>query len=345
MHFRSKIPATVLTGFLGAGKTSTIRHILQNTAGLRLALIINEFGDLGVDGEIIKGCGIPECRDENVVELANGCICCTVADDFIPAMDELISRADPPDHIIIETSGLALPKPLVKAFNWPEVRSKVTVDGVVAVVDGPAVTAGLLTASEKPPEEGLSDNGRQDHENPIEELFEEQLGSADIVLINKTDLIDKHGLAKAVQIVKSAARPNAKVINTAYGRVDTKVLLGLEATAENDLETRLSHHDGMDHSHNHDEFESFSIRLGVLPSAKTLQQRIGRLVENHDILRIKGFAAIEKKPLRFVIQGVGTNLSFYYDRPWKSGEDCHTELVVIGLHGLDEVAIHTELAG
>ena len=143
MHFRSKIPATVLTGFLGAGKTSTIRHILQNTAGLRLALIINEFGDLGVDGEIIKGCGIPECRDENVVELANGCICCTVADDFIPAMDELISRADPPDHIIIETSGLALPKPLVKAFNWPEVRSKVTVDGVVALVDGPAVTANL----------------------------------------------------------------------------------------------------------------------------------------------------------------------------------------------------------
>jgi len=344
MHFRSKIPATVLTGFLGAGKTSTIRHILQNTAGLRLALIINEFGDLGVDGEIIKGCGIPECRDENVVELANGCICCTVADDFIPAMDELITRADPPDHIIIETSGLALPKPLVKAFNWPEVRSKVTVDGVVALVDGPAVTAGFLTANKKPAEAGLSDNGRQDHENPMEELFEEQLGSADIVLINKTDLIDKHGLAKAVQIVKSAARPNAKVINTAYGRVDTKVLLGLEATAENDLETRPSHHDGIDHSHNHDEFESFSIRLGVLPSAKTLKQRIGRLVENHDILRIKGFAAIEKKPLRFVIQGVGTNLSFYYDRPWKSGEDCHTELVVIGLHGLDEVAIHTELA-
>ncbi len=345
MHFRSKIPATVLTGFLGAGKTSTIRHILQNTAGLRLALIINEFGNLGVDGEIIKGCGIPECQDENVVELANGCICCTVADDFVPAMNGLISRADPPDHIIIETSGLALPKPLVKAFNWPEVRSKVTVDGVVALVDGPAVTAGLFTASDKPPEEGLSSAGKQDHENPLEELFEEQLGSADIVLINKTDLMDKNELSKSVRIVKNTARPNALVIKTAYGRVDTKVLLGLAATAENDLETRISHHDGLDHSHTHDEFESFSIRLGALPSAKILENRIRQVVKKHDILRIKGFAAIEKKPLRFVIQGVGTNLSFYYDRPWKSGEDCHTELVVIGLHGLDTVAIHSELAG
>lgn len=345
MRLKSKIPATVLTGFLGAGKTSTIRHILQNSAGTRLALIINEFGDLGIDGEIIKGCGISECQDENVVELANGCICCTVADDFIPAMNGLISRSDPPDHIIIETSGLALPKPLVKAFNWPEVRSKVTVDGVVVLVDGPAVTAGSFTASDKPFEEGLSGDGKLDHENPIEELFEEQLGSADIVLINKTDLMGKHELVKAMQIVESTARPNAKIINTVYGRVDTQLLLGLEATAEKHLETRLSHHDEMEHSHTHDEFESFSIRLGVLPSAKAFEQRIKQLVKNHDILRVKGFAAIEKKSLRFVIQGVGTNLSFYYDRFWKSGEDCHTELVVIGLRGLDKAAILTELAG
>ena len=114
-----KIPATIVTGFLGAGKTTLIRHLLENAGGRRLALIINEFGDVGVDGEILRACGIESCPEENIVELANGCLCCTVADDFVPAIEALLARAAPPEHIIIETSGLALPKPLVKAFDWP----------------------------------------------------------------------------------------------------------------------------------------------------------------------------------------------------------------------------------
>ena len=138
----AKTPVTIVTGFLGSGKTTLIRHVLAHAHGRRLALIINEFGDVGVDGEILKSCGANSCPEENIVELANGCICCTVADDFAPAIAQLLAREPKPEHIIVETSGLALPKPLVKAFDWPSIRSRLTVDGVIAVVDGAAVASG-----------------------------------------------------------------------------------------------------------------------------------------------------------------------------------------------------------
>lgn len=131
-----RVPCTVITGFLGAGKTTLVRNLIENTKGKRLAVIVNEFGDVGIDGDILKGCGIDTCPEENIVELANGCICCTVADDFVPALDQILARQPKVDHILIETSGLALPKPLIQAFQWPSVKSRVTVDGVVAVVDG-----------------------------------------------------------------------------------------------------------------------------------------------------------------------------------------------------------------
>ena len=173
MATNGKIPATVITGFLGAGKTSSIRHLLATANGRRLALIINEFGDLGVDGEILKGCGIEDCGEEDVVELANGCICCTVADDFLPTIQALLDRPDPPDHIVIETSGLALPKPLVKAFAWPEVRTRTTVDGVITVIDGPAVADGLFASDPVALSQQREADDQLDHDTPLEELFEE----------------------------------------------------------------------------------------------------------------------------------------------------------------------------
>ena len=114
----AKIPVTVITGFLGAGKTTLIRHLMTNAGGRRLAVLVNEFGTVGVDGDILKSCAIEDCPAENIVELANGCICCTVADDFIPTIEALMALPTRPDHILIETSGLALPKPLLKAFDW-----------------------------------------------------------------------------------------------------------------------------------------------------------------------------------------------------------------------------------
>src|SRR3954468_24005568 len=140
----ARIPCTIVTGFLGAGKTTLTRHVLANAGGRRLAVIVNEFGDVGIDGEILKGCGDAACPEENIVELANGCLRCTVADEFVSALDVILAMEPKVEHIVIETSGLALPKPLVQAFHWPSIKNRVTVDGVVAVVDGAALAAGRV---------------------------------------------------------------------------------------------------------------------------------------------------------------------------------------------------------
>src|ERR1700680_4576992 len=142
----ARVPCTIVTGFLGAGKTTRIPPPWANAQGRRLAVIVNEFGDVGIDGDLLKGCGDAACPEENIVELANGCLCCTVADEFVPALDGILARRPAVEHIVIETSGLALPKPLVQAFNWPAIKSRVTVDGVVAVIDGAALADGRVAA-------------------------------------------------------------------------------------------------------------------------------------------------------------------------------------------------------
>ncbi len=343
MTHHQKIPATVITGFLGAGKTSTIRHILATAKGKRLALIINEFGDLGVDGEILKSCGIAGCADGDVVELANGCLCCTVADDFIPTIEALLDRPEPPDHIVIETSGLALPKPLVKAFNWPEIRTRVTVDGVITLIDGPAVAAGRFAADPDAVEAQRRADDTLDHENPLEELFEEQLGSADLVVVNKTDLLDEAALARVSDAVARHLRPLVKQLRACHGAIDASVLLGLGAAAEDDLDSRPSHHDD-GAEHNHDDFTSFALELGELDRPETLLARLEPVIAAHDILRVKGFAAVSGKAMRLVVQGVGGRIQHYYDRDWRPGETRATRLVVIGTAGLDEGAVRGALA-
>lgn len=338
----NKIPATVITGFLGAGKTSTIRHLLETSRGKRLALIINEFGDLGVDGEIVKGCGIENCEEDAILELPNGCICCTVADDFIPTIETLLNRAEPPDHIIIETSGLALPKPLVKAFNWPEIRTKVTVDGVITVIDGPAVAEGLFASNPAAVEAQRQADESLDHESPLEELFEEQINCADMVVINKTDLLSEADLARVLKEVQAELRPEVKVVRSSYGKVDAKILLGLAAAAEDDLDSRPSHHDD-GHAHDHDDFMSFAVDLGEVENPQGLVDRLLPVIARHGILRIKGFAKVAGKDMRLVLQGVGGRLQHYYDRDWQPGETQSTRLVVIGEAGMDSTAIRMAL--
>ena len=339
-----KIPATVITGFLGAGKTSTIRHLLENAGGKRLALIINEFGDLGVDGEIIKACGIEGCGEEDVMELPNGCICCTVADDFIPTIEAILDRPQRPDHIVIETSGLALPKPLVKAFNWPEIRTQVTVDGVIAVVDGPAVADGLFAADPEAVQAQRLADDSLDHDSPLEELFEEQLGCADLVVVNKADLLADAEQARVVRDVTSQLRPGVRMVRASHGALPPDVLLGLEAAAEDDLDARPSHHDGVD-DHDHDDFTSFVVELGELPDPQDLLSRLGTAIAEHGILRAKGFAAVAGRDMRLLVQAVGPRLQHYYDREWRTGEPRSSRLVIIGETGLDQGAIRAAIAG
>ena len=339
-----KIPATVITGFLGAGKTSIIRHLLENAGGRRIALIINEFGDIGIDGEILKGCGIEGCEDEDILELANGCICCTVADDFVPTMEALLGREKRPDQIVIETSGLAMPKPLIKAFNWPDIRTQVTVDAVVTIVDGPAVAGGLFASDPEAVQAQREDDDALEHESPLEELFEEQLGCADMVVINKSDLLDGGALDKVATEVMEQLRPSVKVVTAAHGAVDPKVLLGLGAAAEDDLDARPSHHDGVD-DHDHDDFDAFSVEVTDSLSVDELLRRLNAAIAEHDVLRVKGFARIPGKDMRLLIQAVGARVQHYYDRDWRDGEDRCTRLVVIGQKGLDEISVRRMLNG
>ena len=337
-----KIPATVITGFLGAGKTSIIRHLLENAGGRRIALIINEFGDVGIDSEILKGCGIENCEDEDILELANGCICCTVADDFVPTMEALLSRENKPDQIVIETSGLAMPKPLVKAFNWPDIRTRVTVDAVVTVVDGPAVAGGLFASDPEAVRAQREEDDALEHESPLEELFEEQLGCADMVVINKTDLLGTAALDQVTAEVTEQLRPSVKVVTAAHGAVDPKVLLGLGAAAEDDLDARPSHHDGVD-DHDHDDFDTFSVEVTDSLSVDELLRRLSAAIAEHDVLRVKGFAHIPGKDMRLLIQAVGQRIQHYFDRDWREGEDRCTRLVVIGHKGLDEGSVRRAL--
>ena len=336
-----KIPATVVTGFLGAGKTSLIRHLLEHTGGRRLALLINEFGNLGIDRGIIGGCGIPICREEDVIELANGCICCTVGDEFLPAMQMILARSPAPEHIIIETSGLALPKPLVQAFAWPEVRAQVTVDGVLVVVDAVAVLAGrFATDPAALAKQRAADPALSHDESPLEELFEEQLLCADLVLVNKADQIGAHDLHQIEAAIRPHLRPSVRLLWTNHGSVDPVVALGMGIGAEDDLENRPSHHDGGE-EHGHDDFESFVIGVPPVADPAHIETRLREAARRFDILRIKGFLAVTGKPLRQVVQAVGERVERYYDRPWRTGEEQHGSLVVIGLRGLDPAAIRS----
>lgn len=341
MKTASKIPATVVTGFLGSGKTTLLRHLVETAKGRRLALVINEFGDLGIDRALLAGCGIEGCQEDDIVELTNGCLCCTVADEFLPTMEMLLDQPEPPEHIIIETSGLALPKPLVKAFNWPEIRSRVTVDGVVAVIDAPAVHEGRFAADPDAVQEERRADEALEHETPLEELFEDQLGSADLVILNKRDLVTADVLEGVKETVAAELRPGVKMVSAERGQLDPRVVLGIEAHSEDDIESRPGHHHHEDHDH--DDFESFVLPLGVIDSPEALETKLIEAITAHDVLRVKGFLAVPGKPMRHVVQAVGARVQRYYDRPWKAGEEPRSELVVIGHKGLDRGAIEKAL--
>jgi cobalamin biosynthesis protein CobW len=343
----SRIPATVVTGFLGAGKTTLIRHILQHANGRRIALIINEFGDVGVDGEVLKGCGEAVCREEDLIELANGCICCTVADDFIPTMTRLLDRADPPDHVVIETSGLALPQPLVRAFNWPEIRSRVTVDGVITVVDSAAVAEGRFADDEAAVQAQRQADGALDHDSPLEELFEDQLACADMILLNKADLVSAQALDSVERDLRREVRPGVHFVRTANGIADLGMLLGLGAGAETEMDRRKSHHElyHAGEEHDHDDFESFVLRFGAVADKAALLEAISGAVVAHDILRLKGFVALDGADGRLTVQAVGPRVNAYFDRPWAPGEARASSLVVIGHKGLDEPVIRALFEG
>jgi cobalamin biosynthesis protein CobW len=337
-----RTPCTVVTGFLGAGKTTLIRNLLENAGGKRLAIIVNEFGDVGIDGDILKGCGIETCPEENIVELANGCICCTVADDFVPALDQLLARTPKVDHIVIETSGLALPKPLVQAFQWPGVRDRVTVDGVVTVVDGAALAEGRVASDMDALAAQRAADDSLDHDNPVEEVFEDQIACADLVILSKADLIDEAGRARADAAIMAHLPRAVKVVAARNGKVDPAVLLGLGIGTEDDIDNRKTNHDD-ELDHEHDDFDSFVVELPAISDPADFSRRIAAVAGDHDVLRMKGFFPVDGRPMRLLVQAVGPRVNHYFDRPWTAGEERRGRLVVIGEKGIDRAAIEAAL--
>lgn len=325
-----KIPVTIITGFLGSGKTTLIRNLISNANGRRLAVIVNEFGEAGIDGEILKSC----CPDEeNIVELNNGCICCTVQEEFLPVMLQLMERKEDIDHIIIETSGLALPKPLLHAFNWPDLKPQITVDSVITVVDAVGQATGEICDRERVQKQRLADDSL-DHETPIEELFEDQLSCADLIIMTKKDLVEEERFEEIKEIVAQKLRPNVKILSATNGNLLIEALIGINAEAENDLASRHSHHEedhahGIEHEHD-DHIDSVVVEVTAPHTPETLVAALKTLVEEFEIYRIKGFIKVENKPMRMVLQGVGARFESYFDRKWKEEETPKTKLVLIG---------------
>jgi cobalamin biosynthesis protein CobW len=339
-----RVPATVVTGFLGAGKTSLVRHLLALARGRRLAVVVNEFGELGIDRELLLGCGDEACAAGDIVELANGCLCCTVADDFLPALTRLLDRPAPPEHILIETSGLALPKPLVQAFAWPEIRTRTTVDGVLTVIDAAALAAGRFAADPTAVARQRAADPALAHDNPLEEVFDDQLACADLVILNKTDLVDGARLAALRHEIGMRLRPGVKLVAARDAAVAPEVALGLAAAAEDDLAARPSMHDEAQ-AHDHDDFDSFVVTLGAVDDDAALLARLRAAIAAHDVLRVKGFVDVPGRALRQAVQAVGDRVQCYFDRPWQPGEERATRLVVIGERGLDRAAIAAALGG
>lgn len=339
-----KIPVTIITGFLGAGKTTLLRHLLQNSQGKRIAVVVNEFGEVGIDGELLKSCQI--CDDDgevdNIIELNNGCLCCTVQEEFYPTMQELLKRKESIDNIIIETSGLALPKPLVQAFRWQEIRNHATVDGVITVVDAQALANGDLVGDLKALEKQRAEDDSLDHETPIEELFEDQLACADLVLLTKTDLINDSQFDQVKMWLEGELRPKIKMIPCHRGEINPDILLGFNASVEDDLVNRPSHHDTEEEHDHDDDINSIELSFSEPIFIQDLMTRLEKILNDDEIYRIKGFVNVKNKPMRMVLQGVGGRIDTFYDRFWQETEQRKTKLVLIG-RNLDQITLKNKI--
>ena len=340
-----KIPVTVISGFLGAGKTTLVRHLLQNNRGRRIAVLVNEFGEVGIDGDLLRSCQVcdeAEDPDSNIVELTNGCLCCTVQEEFYPVMQELLKRRDKIDCLLIETSGLALPKPLIQAFRWPAIRNSATVDGVVTVVDCNALATGNLVGDLDALESQRQADPNLEHETPIEELFEDQLACADMVLLTKTDLVDTARLDKIKTWLDRELQPGVKIVTASQGEIEPDLLLGFNAAVEDNLDSRHSHHDHEEEHEHDDNINSIELVLDRAFDPQALIESLKQLLQEHEIYRVKGFINVSNKPMRLVLQGVGNRFDTFYDRLWQSDEPRQTRLVLIG-HNLDRHTVEQEI--
>jgi len=358
---QTRLPVTVVTGFLGAGKSTLLRQLLLSS-GLRLAVLVNEFGEVGIDAELIRSCGFcpEEELDGRVVELANGCLCCTVQDEFLLTMELLLERADQLDGIVVETSGLALPEPLVQAFRWPEIRTRTRVTGVVTVVDGEALAQGHVVGDPAAIEAQRLADPSLDHLSAIEELFDDQLVAADLVLISRADCLQAEQIAALQAQLTARLRAGVTVLPMARGQVPAALLLGLDRDQGDASHGDHGHreHDHHDHDHPHDDhdlhghhdhshvaMQSVALRLEGPVDRQALERLLRSQIDRQTFLRLKGRAWLVGKAQPLQIQAVGPRLECWFDPKAAPADQDHPpglELVALGLQ-VDGAALEQEL--
>jgi G3E family GTPase len=305
MHSKlvSPIPVTVITGYLGAGKTTLLNSILTHEHGLKVAVIVNEFGEVGIDRQLVVN------ADEEILSMNNGCICCTVRGDLIRIISNLMEKRNEFDHIVIETTGLADPAPVIQSFFVDEVmRSRCSLDAVVTVVDAKHIWQHWDT-----------------------EEAQEQIAFADVILLNKTDLVNKRQLEELEQRIRGMT-PFAKIHLTQNCEIEMNAVLGIKAF---DLKQALSINPELlnESAHQHDEsIYSISIVEPGIVSGDRLNRWLNQLVQNEgaNIFRLKGILDVDAEDRRFVFQGVHMLLDGRPGKPWKPGETRRNELVFIG---------------
>ncbi|MED5383137.1 MAG: cobalamin biosynthesis protein CobW [Cyanobacteriota bacterium] len=354
-----RLPVTVITGFLGAGKTTVLRHLLVNS-GQRLAVMVNEFGSVGLDGDLIRSCGFcpEEELDGRLVELNNGCLCCTVQDDFLPTIERLLERADQLDGIVVETSGLALPEPLLQALNWPAIRSRVHVNGVVTLTDGAALAAGSPVGDPDALERQRRDDPSLDHLTAVEDLFKDQLDAADLVLISRADRLSDDGMQGVLDGLRSQVRQGTPLLPIQEGRVDPAVVLGLEHShhQENSHHQESSHHADHSHSHDHDHdhhdhshvvIVGGTVRLEGAWDRALLESTLPELARDLQIVRLKGRVWLPGKALPLQVQMVGPRLDSWFEaapeQVWSPAAGCGVDLVVMSFQAKAADAVSLQL--
>jgi cobalamin biosynthesis protein CobW len=361
-----KIPVTIVTGFLGSGKTTLICGLLKKNPDRRLAVLVNEFGEVSVDGALLRSAG-DACGVE-IHDLPNGCICCSVNDDFVPVMSQLQARKHQVDHVLIETSGLALPQPVMQALQWPEIRADFQLDAVVTVVDVPQLLSGKLDEGKDVPGADAAD--APSHVEAVDVILLQQLENADVVVLNKIDEIGEDDLLRAEEMIRARA-PKVRFLELAHhAQLDTRLCMGLhlhdgpapafhdhghhhhhgplhqmpafsdaplgdQAQFDGHSHTGLAAHqhgeDTHEHFHGHDPgWQSFVLRSKEPQEPELLKKAISEVALAQPVLRAKGHAAVAGKHHALVLQAVRARVQSYYDAHDHAPSE--SSVVFIGYH-------------